>query len=127
MTEWRRELNLQPADRRRRDQRSRPPGHPAPFVAGWLAGWLAAWLAGWLAAFPLSAHAVAPGDNCQLTWSPHVTISPAAHLSHLGEAGRGKAVCHVSGEPRQRDTRRSGPARREIFTKEGERTFDFGT
>ena len=30
MTGWRRELNPQPADRRKRDQLPRPPGHPAP-------------------------------------------------------------------------------------------------
>ena len=30
MTEWRRELNPQPAGYKRRDQRPRPLGHPAP-------------------------------------------------------------------------------------------------
>ena len=30
VTEWRRESNPQPADLRRRDQRPRPLGHPAP-------------------------------------------------------------------------------------------------
>ena len=30
VNEWRRELSPKPADRRRRDQRPRPLGHPAP-------------------------------------------------------------------------------------------------